>query len=176
MRKLLRPALTRRYGERLEALYTELAERESGELQALRREGPTRPVPETVLRAARALLGHGQDDPHPGTRFLELGGDSLSALSFAQLLKEIFHVDVPVDVVINPVHTLQQVADHIEQALAAEHRRPTADSVHGPGATQLSADDLTLDAFSIRTVRTISARQTSDSTRRPGSGWPTRWT
>ncbi|MFE4016249.1 carboxylic acid reductase [Streptomyces sp. NPDC059101] len=147
MRKLLRPALTKRYGERLEALYTELTERETDELQALRRADPARPVPETVLRAAQALLGHQQGDLKPGTRFLELGGDSLSALSFSQLLKEIFHVDVPVDVVINPVNTLQQVADHIEQALASGHRRPTADSVHGPSATRLMASDLTLDAF-----------------------------
>ncbi|MFF8786043.1 carboxylic acid reductase [Streptomyces sp. NPDC015125] len=147
VRKLLRPALTNRYGERLEALYTELTERETDELQALRQAGPSRPVRETVFRAARALLGHPQADMKPGTRFLELGGDSLSALSFSQLLKEIFHVDVPVNVVVNPVNTLQQVADHIEKALASGHQRPTADSVHGPSATRLVAGDLTLDAF-----------------------------
>ncbi|MFE7543274.1 carboxylic acid reductase [Streptomyces platensis] len=147
MRKLLRPALMKRYGERLEALYTELTERETDELQALRQAGPSRPVRETVFRAARALLGHHQGDVNPGTRFLELGGDSLSALSFSQLLKEIFHVDVPVNVIVNPVHTLQQVADHIEKILASGHQRPTADSVHGPSATRLVADDLTLEAF-----------------------------
>ncbi|MEU7230609.1 carboxylic acid reductase [Streptomyces chrestomyceticus] len=146
VRKLLRPALTKRYGERLEALYTELAERGTDELQALRQAGPSQPVPETVLRAARALLGHRQGDVKPGTHFLELGGDSLSALSFSQLLKEIFHVDVPVDVLINPVNTLRQVADHIENALAG-HQRPTAASVHGPGATRILASDLKLDAF-----------------------------
>ncbi|MFJ1935663.1 MULTISPECIES: carboxylic acid reductase [unclassified Kitasatospora] len=147
VRKLLRPALAKRYGERLEALYAELTERESDELRALRQVGPSRPVPETVCQAARALLGHRQDDVHPGTRFLELGGDSLSALSFSQLLKEVYRVDVPVDVVINPVNTLQRVADHIENALASGDRRPTADQVHGPGATRLVAGDLTLDAF-----------------------------
>ncbi|MFH8582824.1 carboxylic acid reductase [Streptomyces celluloflavus] len=147
VRKLLRTALTKHYGERLEALYTELTERETDELRALRRAGPSRPVGETVCRAARALLGHRQGDLMPGTRFLELGGDSLSALSFSQLLKEIYDVDVPVDVVINPVNTLQQVADHIEKALASGHRRPTAESVHGPGATRLVAGDLTLNAF-----------------------------
>ncbi|WP_329169975.1 carboxylic acid reductase [Streptomyces decoyicus] len=147
MRKLLRPALMKRYGERLEALYTELTERETDELQALRQAGPPRPVRETVFRAARALLGHQQGDVKPGTRFLELGGDSLSALSFSQLLKEIFHVDVPVNVIVNPVHTLQQVADHIEKVLTSGHQRPTADSVHGPSATRLVADDLTLEAF-----------------------------
>ncbi|WP_406141251.1 carboxylic acid reductase [Streptomyces sp. NBC_01089] len=147
VRKLLRPALTKRYGNRLEALYDELTQRESDELQALRRTGQAGPVRETVIRAARALLGHEQDDVLPGTRFVELGGDSLSALSFSQLLKEIFQVDVPVDVVISPVGTLQRVAEHIEQALAPGHHRPTADSVHGPGATRLMAGDLSLDAF-----------------------------
>ncbi|MBY8889043.1 thioester reductase domain-containing protein [Streptomyces sp. PTM05] len=147
MRKPLRPALTRRYGERLEALYAELTERESDELRALRQAGASRPVRETVLRCAGALLGHPQAEVEPGTRFLDLGGDSLSALSFSQLLKEIFHVDVPVGVVTHPVNTLQQVADHVEAALASSHRRPSADSVHGPNATRLRAGDLTLEAF-----------------------------
>ncbi|WP_327064262.1 thioester reductase domain-containing protein [Kitasatospora sp. NBC_01302] len=147
VRKLLRPALTQRYGERLEALYTELTERENDELQALRRTGTDRPVRETVLRSARAVLGLRQDEVSPATRFLDLGGDSLSALTFSQLLEEVFHVDVPVDVVLNPVNTLQQVADHIERPLTSGHRRPSADTVHGPGATHLLADHLTLRAF-----------------------------
>ncbi|MEU6479119.1 carboxylic acid reductase [Streptomyces sp. NPDC047017] len=147
MRKPLRPALTKRYRERLEALYTELSDREADELRALRQAGTDHPVPETVLRVARALLGQEDGDVEPGARFLDLGGDSLTALSFSQLLKEIFHVDVPVDVVLNPVNTLRQVADHIERALDSEHRRPTADSVHGPDATRLDAADLRLDAF-----------------------------
>ncbi|QSY49618.1 MULTISPECIES: carboxylic acid reductase [Streptomyces] len=147
VRKPLRPALTKRYGEHLEALYTELSDREADELRALRRLGPDQPVPETVLRAAQALLGRQKGDVEPGARFLDLGGDSLTALSFSQLLKEIYRVDVPVDVVINPVNTLRRVADHIERALASEHRRPTADSLHGPDATPLDAADLRLDAF-----------------------------
>ncbi|MFI9310625.1 carboxylic acid reductase [Streptomyces triculaminicus] len=147
VRKPLRPALTKRYGEHLEALYTELSHREADELRALRRLGPDQPVPETVLRAAQALLGQQKGDVEPGARFLDLGGDSLTALSFSQLLKEIYRVDVPVDVVINPVNTLRRVADHIERALASEHRRPTADSLHGPDATPLDAADLRLDAF-----------------------------
>ncbi|WP_030410957.1 carboxylic acid reductase [Streptomyces sp. NRRL S-1448] len=147
MRKPLRPALTKRYGEHLEALYTELADREADELRALRRLGPDQPVPETVLRAAQALLGQQNGDLEPGARFLDLGGDSLTALSFSQLLKEIYRVDVPVDLVINPVNTLRRVADHIERALASEHRRPTADSLHGPDATRLDVADLRLDAF-----------------------------
>ncbi|WP_435245540.1 carboxylic acid reductase [Streptomyces sp. NRRL F-5630] len=147
VRKPLRKALTQRYGDRLEALYTALSEREADELRALRQSDADRPVTETVLRAARALLGQQDGAVEPGTRFLELGGDSLTALSFSQLLKEIFHVDIPVDVVINPVNTLGHVAGHIERALASEHRRPTAAAVHGPGATRLHAAHLKLDAF-----------------------------
>ncbi|MFD7669106.1 carboxylic acid reductase [Streptomyces sp. NPDC059788] len=170
VRKLLRPALTKRYGERLEELYTELTERGADELQALRQAGPSRPALETVLRAARALLGHRQGDVGPGTRFHELGGDSLSALSFSQLLREIFHVHVPVDVVINPVNTLQQVADHLDKALASGHRRPTADSVHGPGATRLAASDLTLDAF--LDAETMAKAETVAETGRTGGPLP----
>ncbi|MER7849266.1 carboxylic acid reductase [Kitasatospora sp. NPDC096077] len=147
VRKPLRPALTKRYGEQLEALYTELSDREADELRALRRLGPDRPVPETVLRAAQALLGPRTGDVEPRARFLDLGGDSLTALSFSRLLKEIYRVDVPVDVVINPVNSLQRVADHVERALASGHGRPTADSLHGPDATRLDAADLRLDAF-----------------------------
>ncbi|MFE9489562.1 MULTISPECIES: phosphopantetheine-binding protein [unclassified Streptomyces] len=116
MRKPLRPALTRRYGERLEALYAELSDREADELRALREAGTDQPVAATVLRPAQALLGQEEGEVEPGTRFTELGGDSLTALSFSQLLKETHHVDVPVDVVINPVNSLRQVADHIERA------------------------------------------------------------
>ncbi|MEV7748975.1 carboxylic acid reductase [Streptomyces griseofuscus] len=147
VRKPLRPALTKRYGERLEALYAELSDREATELEALRRVGADEPVLDTVLRAVRAHLGQEDAAVEPGTRFLELGGDSLTALSFSRTLKEIFQVDVPVDVVISPVNTLRQVADHIERALAPDHRRPTADRVHGPDATRLDAADLRLDAF-----------------------------
>ncbi|MFF4749676.1 carboxylic acid reductase [Streptomyces sp. NPDC002514] len=147
VRKPLRPALTKRYGERLEALYTELSDREAEELRTLRQVGADQPVPTTVLRAAQALLGQEEGVVEPGTHFLELGGDSLTALTFSQLMKEIFHVGIPVDVIINPVNSLRQVADHIERALASEDRRPTADSVHGPDATRLDAAELRLDAF-----------------------------
>ncbi|MFI5774583.1 thioester reductase domain-containing protein [Streptomyces sp. NPDC051658] len=156
VRKPLRPALTKRYGERLEALYTQLSDREAEELRTLRQTGTDQPVPATVLRAAQALLGLEEGVVELGTRFLELGGDSLTALSFSQLMKETFHVDIPVNVIINPVNSLQQVADHIERALAAEHCRPTADSGHGPDATRLDAAQLRLDAFlDARTVEQV---------------------
>ena len=65
-------------------------------LLELRRDGANRPVLETISRAAAALLGAAGSDLRPDAHFSDLGGDSLSALTFANLLHEIFDIDVPV--------------------------------------------------------------------------------
>lgn len=145
IRKLARPNLLRRYGARLEQLYTELAAAEADELRALHRHGD-RPVLETVVRAAGALLGAATGDLRPDALFTELGGDSLSALTFAQLLREIFDIDVPVGFIIGPVTDLRAVAAYIEEQRDGV-RRPTFAAVHGAGATEVHARDLTLDKF-----------------------------
>ena len=59
IRKLARPKLKERYGQRLEQLYAELAESQTNELRALRRGGAGAPVLQTISRAAGALLGAG---------------------------------------------------------------------------------------------------------------------
>ena len=65
IRKLARPKLMERYGDRLEQLYTELADGQADELRALRQSGADRPVLETVSRAAGALLGAAAGDLRP---------------------------------------------------------------------------------------------------------------
>ncbi|MWA04856.1 AMP-binding protein [Actinomadura sp. LD22] len=145
--KLLRPRLRERYGERLERLYATLAQDEADELRRLRAGGPGQPVYETISRAARALLGCADSDLSPEARFTELGGDSMSALSFSTLLQDIFGVEVPVGVVISPANDLRAVADHVEGMRAGEGRQPTFASVHGAGATEVRSSDLRLDGF-----------------------------
>ena len=54
IRKLARPKLKEYYGERLEQLYTDLADSQANELRELRLHGADRPVLETIGRAARA--------------------------------------------------------------------------------------------------------------------------
>ena len=61
---------------------------------------------ETVSRAAGALLGAAAADVQPDAQFTDLGGDSLSALTFANLLHDIFDVDVPVGVIVSPASDL----------------------------------------------------------------------
>ena len=107
IRKLARPKLKAHYGDRLELLYTELAEGQADELRELRHGGADRPTLETVSRAAGALLGTAAGDLQPDAHFTDLGGDSLSALTFGNLLTDIFDVEVPVGVIVSPATDLQ---------------------------------------------------------------------
>ncbi|MFF8594430.1 carboxylic acid reductase [Streptomyces sp. NPDC015220] len=146
-RKLLWPKLVERYGERLEKLYADIAARETGELNEVRRTGAGRPALETVQRAARAVLAGTSADVAPEAHFRDLGGDSLSAVSLSDLLQDTFGVRVPVDVIISPAHDLRQLAAYVEAKRAAAATRPTFASVHGAGVTEVHAKDLTLDRF-----------------------------
>jgi fatty acid CoA ligase FadD9 len=144
IRKLAWPKLKERYGERLEQLYAELDRSQADELSELRRSGADRPVLETVTRAAGALLGAAASELAPDARFTDLGGDSLSALTFGNLLREIYGIDVPVGVIVSPASDLQGIADYIE-AQRNGAKRPTFAGVHGREATEVHARDLTLD-------------------------------
>jgi fatty acid CoA ligase FadD9 len=94
--KLLRPKLKEHYGERLEQLYGDLAAAQVDELRSLREAAADRPVVDTLIGAARVLLGSASADLNSDAHFTDLGGDSLSALTFSDLLHETFRVEVPV--------------------------------------------------------------------------------
>ncbi|OLR93391.1 oxidoreductase [Actinokineospora bangkokensis] len=147
VRKLLRPRLKEHYGARLEELYETLARNEVDDLRALREGAADAPVLETVGKAAQALLGRASTDISPDARFTDLGGDSLSALTFSNLLRELFGVEVPVGVVVSPANTLRKIAAHVEAERSHGGTRPTAATVHGAGAEQVRAADLTLEKF-----------------------------
>jgi fatty acid CoA ligase FadD9 len=155
--KFLRPKLKDRYGAVLEELYAKMADDQIGELRALRAGGADQPVPATVLRAAQASLGISAADVSTEARFIDLGGDSLSALTFSRLLADIFGVEVPVGVVIDPTGDLRSIANYIERERNREVGRPTFALVHGVGATEVRAADLTLDKFIDKDMLTTAA-------------------
>ncbi len=146
IRKLAWPKLKQHYGERLEQLYADLAEGQANELSELQHSGADAPVLQTVSRAAAAMLGGATTDLSPDAHFTDLGGDSLSALTFGNLLHEIFDIDVPVGVIVSPANDLQAIADYIEGERQGS-KRPSFASVHGRDATEVHASDLTLDKF-----------------------------
>ena len=116
-----------------------------GELNALRGGGPDQPVRETVRRAVRAILGCSAADLRADARFSDLGGDSLSALTFSKLLSEIFDIEVPVGVVIDPTSGLGQLTKYIETH--RDVKRPTFATIHGRDSSEVYAGDLSLDKF-----------------------------
>jgi len=146
IRKLAWPKLKQHYGERLEQLYTDLAQGQADELSELRRSGADAPVLQTVSRAAAAMLGAAKSDLTPDAHFTDLGGDSLSALTFGNLLREIFDIDVPVGVIVSPANDLQAIADYVEVERQGS-KRPSFASVHGRDSVEVHAADLTLDKF-----------------------------
>jgi fatty acid CoA ligase FadD9 len=156
--KLLRPNLKAHYGERLEQMYADIAAAQVDEVRALRQTAADQPVIETLTRAARVILGASDidDDAH----FTEVGGDSLSALTFSNLLTDIFGVEVPVGVIISPANNLSEIAEFIENERGSASSRPTFATVHGAGATEVRAADLTLDKF-------IDAKTLADATTLP---------
>jgi fatty acid CoA ligase FadD9 len=145
--KNLRPKLKDAYGARLEQLYAELAAAQVSELRALRQRAAEQPVLNTVIGAARAVLGSGDADIDSGAHFTDLGGDSLSALTFSNLLEELLGVEVSVGVIVSPANDLSQVADYIETERLSGSTRPTFATIHGKGETTVYASDLTLDRF-----------------------------
>ncbi|MBB5153650.1 carboxylic acid reductase [Saccharopolyspora phatthalungensis] len=147
VRKLLRPRLKERYAAQLERLYVELAQDQADQLHALRQHGAQRPVYETVCTAAQALLGCASVDLEPDARFSDLGGDSLSALSFSTLLREIFDIEVSVGVITSPATTLRTIANQVESQRDGAATRPTFASVHDPNSREVRAGQLTLDRF-----------------------------
>lgn len=143
--KPIRPKMIEYYGGRLEQLYSDLAAARVQELRLLRDTAQQRPIIETVTEAAQALLGMSSDAVRPDHHFIDLGGDSLSALTFSNLLRDLFDVEVPVGVITGPAADLRKLAAHIEAA--RESNVATAASVHGPDVAVINADELTLDKF-----------------------------
>ncbi|MDP9166921.1 MAG: thioester reductase domain-containing protein, partial [Actinomycetota bacterium] len=145
--KLLRPKLKAHYGAALEQLYVELDTARNDELLALRDAALSQPVVDSVVQAAQALLGLAGTAPDPTARFLDLGGDSLSALTFSNLLQNVFGIELPVGVIIGPTTTLADVATYVMAERAGDSTRATVTTVHGAGAAVIKASDLTLDKF-----------------------------
>ena len=149
--KFLRPKLKARYGDSLEQLFASMAQDQLNQLRALRTGGSDQPVLATITKAVQAALGVSAADVSPEARFIDLGGDSLSALTFSNLLADIYGVEVPVGVVIDPTGDLVSIANYIQRRRDSDALRPTYASVHrrphDSGSIEVYAEDLTLDKF-----------------------------
>src|SRR3546814_17233207 len=127
--KRKRPALNARYGERLEALYEAIAERQNQELRALRDTGGMS-VQDKVVKAVEASLGIEDAGANLSGSFADLGGDSLAATAFATLLEEIFGVAVSVNLIVSPAGNIRPWAQTIERHLPNHNTKANYENIH----------------------------------------------
>lgn len=145
--KLLRPRLKERYGAELEQLYEQLDAARADDVRALRDAAQHQPVVDTVTQAAAALLGVPAAAVTRDEQFIDLGGDSLSALTFSNLLQELFGVETPVGMLTGPTTTLGDIAAYLENQDGDGPAGPTVSDIHESGDGTIRAADLTLDKF-----------------------------
>jgi fatty acid CoA ligase FadD9 len=164
--KQSRPRLQARYGKQLEALYSDIERAQVEELYSLRGEAEAASAAEKVKKAMGVTLGLSDLDVRQAEQsFIQLGGDSLSAVSLETLIHDITGVRVPVGFLLDPTSSVRAVVEYVENALSGEtRRRVTFADVHGAGAKSIHAKDLRIEKFlgsdEIEAAR--SARPSSD--------------
>lgn len=157
VRKPLHPKLKERFGPRLEAMYGEMERTRQQELVRLRSGAAGLSRVERVAAALKASLGLGEIDPEGEESFADLGGDSLGAVSLSLLLEEMFEVNVPVSVLLDPSASARRIARYIDNA-GKDGAFPKFAAVHGEETKALRASDLVLDAFLGGTVLANATR------------------
>lgn len=135
------------YEAQLDNLYEDIKNREIVQLQSIYERAKHRPPLEVVLQAIGTVLGISAETIGVDRQFLDLGGDSLSAVTLSTILSEAFSLAVPVDVIISPVYNLGHIADYIVKKACGDLVRPTAEEVHGKDANKFHASDLSLKKF-----------------------------
>lgn len=154
--KRLRPAIKRKYGTRLEAIYTQHEENQKSNLDALKDTSSALTISEKIGKLVEIELSVEDVDVSKARTFKELGGDSLAAVSFSLAVEEIFGISLPADSIMSPTGSVANWAKEIEALLDDAGTRPTFDRVHGKGATALHAKDLQLEKFIDKDVLSLA--------------------
>ena len=138
VRKRLRPALKRKYGAALEALYEKHDEIQEAEINALKDRDSTLTIAEKLIKLLESNLGYKDFETVKPQTFNQLGGDSLGAALFSMSIEEIFGVSIGADVILSPKGNIKHWASLIEKAQNSTSNRPTFTSVHGKNAKRSS--------------------------------------
>ncbi|RIS88059.1 non-ribosomal peptide synthetase [Mycobacteroides abscessus] len=111
---------------------------------AARYRAPANAVEEAVAGIYAQVLGVervGTDDS-----FFDLGGDSISAMRVVAAINTSFDAQLAVRTLFE-APSVRSLSGYLDGAAGAPANGPTYASVHGPGATEVRASDLTLDKF-----------------------------
>ena len=148
VRKRLRPALKKKYAPQLETLYKNHDQGNEAELLALKDPNSSLTILERLVKLLEANLGIKGIDLSKKRTFTELGGDSLGAVMFSNVIDEFFDVNIPANTLLSPTGNPQHWANLIEKAQGqSQSYRPTFKTIHGKKAKLAFAKDLALARF-----------------------------
>lgn len=147
------PKLKSYYQEDLNKLYAKLSINEINELNKIYKNKDSQSTIETVIQIASSLLGDiDQTNISGNLSFRDIGGDSLTAVTFSVTLEEVLGMRIPVDKIVSPVFTLNDIANYIDSQKGSTNTRPDFTSIHGSTATAVYANQLMLNNFIDKTI------------------------
>ena len=159
VRKKLRPALKRQYGEALEALYDKHEQGRDDEIAALKADTAGLSIKETLKRLIIIHLGLEDGLTIPDDKnFGELGGDSLGAVNFSLLVEDVFGVVFPADKILDPTASICAWGKDVVRLKESGDICASFASIHGAGTTIAASKDLDLRAFIPEPLITESSR------------------
>jgi fatty acid CoA ligase FadD9 len=148
VRKRLRPALKRKYGPQLEALYTSKEDADDGRIAALKDPNSTLSTIEKLVVILESQLGIEELDHTQDRSFTEMGGDSLGASLFSLSIEQVFDVTLAADVLLSPTGNLRQwVADIEREQSDSDSGKLNFADIHGKNAKVVHTKDIALDRF-----------------------------
>ncbi|MFJ4650076.1 thioester reductase domain-containing protein [Nocardia sp. NPDC088792] len=156
--KVLRPKVIELYRDRLEHKYRELEDTGAELMRALRGSGSAIPPEQGVRMAVAAMLDSELETVSGAMRFSDLGGDSISAVTLAGLLNDMYGVRITVATVTNPAMDIDRIVQSIVTQQDNETAGLSATAVH-PAYPRLEAGDLVLDKFIDTASLSPDARQ-----------------
>ncbi|WP_288496130.1 carboxylic acid reductase [uncultured Pantoea sp.] len=140
--------LREHYRATLEALHKQLSDNEIDGLLNIYKAKNQQSTLETVIQIASNLVGAtGGIKIEPSASFRDIGGDSLSAVNFSLTLEDVFNIKMPIDKIVGPVYSLNDIAQYIDSSPEHNSTRPDFSAIHGVTPTEIYASQLKLSAF-----------------------------
>ncbi len=96
-----------------------------------------------ALQALEVTLGLAEEDMADvaSRSFAQLGGDSLAAIQFARYVGELCGVNLPVSFVLDHSHSLQAIADRVQELVrSGDFLISAASESHNPSSHPCRAD------------------------------------
>ena len=148
VRKRLRPALKRRYGAALEAIYEANDQVQDDRITELKDPNSPLSTVEKLVVLLESQLGVAGIDATQARNFAQLGGDSLGASLYSMSIEEVFGVPLAADIILSPTGSIQQWAKYIEEANDdSVPNRASFAAIHGKGAKVVEEKDIKLEYF-----------------------------